>query len=413
MNNTPSYEELLAKHERQTSIRHAQAIRYRERKKQAGLKQVRVWIPETVCKKAKEKKQCGIVFLEEENLSSCSVLIHADGDISIIDSSGVTKRVSLKQKLQSDCVDHQIREIQPSWRQEESSASEHPAITQACLFGAKTFRIAIHNGKGKFIGFDYDLEGIKKNLSFLESRNLNGSNIYIRPRNINKTLVMVNNITEHAIWDMNRDGFEPSFMIELSPGHYQVWVQLLNEYMPNVITQASRWLAKQYNGDLYSANENRFGALAGFYNHTPKYLYDGKAPMCKLVSSNNTLASSGKNLIQFVTGKITENKLLHETALENNVSLLGMEYRKMFYYWKEKRERLKRVIVSDHGDFYICCKLFRMDWTREQIEIAMKEGSPNLLGKKDIDGYIQRTIASAYIQYNDEKQSDGSTEKNG
>lgn len=413
-----------------------QKARYLARKSEAGLKRKEVWVSNNALSQCQGKKG-GLVFLEKENMQNTSVILRDDNLISLVSPDGIVRsgkivfddnknpvycHVPLKvnvqisidgqngigkkfeivpvndnnQKKQNNELEQQSCIIDDIPSHSEIEPKQHPALEQINLMGLFSFVVAVHEPGGEFKSYTYNPKLLKKNLLKLAKWNAEGKNIYICP-SLSYPLVMINNISTRDASRMTEDGFEPACVIEISPGHYQCWLKLAELYDVDILNKFIHWLSRRYNGDFKTARFGQHGALAGFFNYTPKYHHNGKAPMCKLLAHSGKTVTIDQHLLQLINYPNSGDYQSDEHFL------WAIEFRNIFEKWKLKRKRHKRVVNPEHGDFYVCCELFRMGWTRENVEIALKGGSSSLSGKRDALGYIHRTVASAMMEVQKEK----------
>ena len=116
----------------------------------------------------------------------------------------------------------------------------------------------------------WDSETLLKSIAWLRFQNLQGRNIYIRPRG-EHSLSLVDDLTAAAVARMKAEGFHPSAVVETSPGNFQAWLNH-GETLPKEIgTAAARVLAQRFDGDTKAADWRHFGRLAGFTTQKEKH----------------------------------------------------------------------------------------------------------------------------------------------
>jgi hypothetical protein len=121
-----------------------------------------------------------------------------------------------------------------------------------------------------------------RSLGWLAHRNASGHHIYVRPA-APHALSLVDDLTRDDIRRMIAEGFEPSVVVETSPGNFQAWVHHGERLEPRLSTAVARRLAERFGGDAASADFRHFGRLAGYTNRKPKHRRDdGGYPFVRL-----------------------------------------------------------------------------------------------------------------------------------
>jgi len=116
----------------------------------------------------------------------------------------------------------------------------------------------------------WDSATLLKSVPWLRYQNSQGRNIYIRPSGEHQ-LSMVGDLTANAIKWMRLEGFDPTLVVETSPGNFQAWLnhgQLVPQRLSTIV---ARTLATKFGGDKGTANWRHFGRLADFTNRKDKY----------------------------------------------------------------------------------------------------------------------------------------------
>jgi RepB DNA-primase N-terminal domain len=120
----------------------------------------------------------------------------------------------------------------------------------------------------------WDTETLVRSIPWLKLQNLQGRNIYIRPKG-EHNLSMVDDLTGDALQRMNASGFNPAVVVETSPENYQAWLKHPRLLSREASTAAARTLADIFGGDKGAADWRHFGRLAGFTNRKLKYQSPG------------------------------------------------------------------------------------------------------------------------------------------
>jgi len=111
----------------------------------------------------------------------------------------------------------------------------------------------------------WDAETIHRSIPWLRARNAGGAAIYIRPHGEHH-LSLVDDLSAQAVQQMKGSGFEPTLVVETSPGNFQAWLNHGRILDKKTSTAAARVLAERFGGDPGAADWRHFGRLAGFAN---------------------------------------------------------------------------------------------------------------------------------------------------
>jgi RepB DNA-primase from phage plasmid len=152
--------------------------------------------------------------------------------------------------------------------------------------GCLRFDVGVRRLDGKMLLREGWSSGqVLKSLLWLRRENFNFGHVYVRPFGVHN-LSLVDDVTVHTVADMKMQGYEPTAVIETSPGNLQVWLkhgQVLDEVTS---TRAAKALARRFGGDLSSADWRHFGRLAGFTNaKRERQLPSGMQPFARLIES--------------------------------------------------------------------------------------------------------------------------------
>lgn len=115
-----------------------------------------------------------------------------------------------------------------------------------------------------------NVDEMSRYIGWLKYQNTQGFNIYVRPV-WPHTMTLVDDLTDESILMMQAEGFEPSFIVETSPGNFQAWLDNGVEMDQRVATRVARLIALRFGADANSADWRHLGRLAGFTNRKPKY----------------------------------------------------------------------------------------------------------------------------------------------
>jgi RepB DNA-primase from phage plasmid len=164
--------------------------------------------------------------------------------------------------------------------------------------GCLRFDVGVRRLDGKMLLREGWSSGqVLKSLLWLRRENFNFGHVYVRPFGVHN-LSLVDDVTAHTVADMKMQGYEPTAVIETSPGNLQVWLkhgQVLDEVTS---TRAAKALARRFGGDLSSADWRHFGRLAGFTNPKPeRQLPSGMRPFARLRSAKGRIYSKAMEFV--------------------------------------------------------------------------------------------------------------------
>jgi len=154
-----------------------------------------------------------------------------------------------------------------------SKAAEEKTTTavrqQVVAMASELFEVGLYNpdaaglGESVMIPRVWDAERVMKSIPWLRHQNLNGRNVYIRPKGEHH-LSLVDDLNKSGILAMMDSHFNPALIVETSPGNYQAWLKHPDPLSKEVSTAAARALAAKFGGDCGAADWRHFGRLAGF-----------------------------------------------------------------------------------------------------------------------------------------------------
>ena len=143
----------------------------------------------------------------------------------------------------------------------------------------------------------WDAESLMRSIPWMRLQNLQGRNIYVRPKG-EHNLSMVNDLNRESVSRMFASGFKPAVVVETSPGNYQAWLKHPKALSKKVSTAAARKLAEEFGGDKGAADWRHYGRLAGFTNRKEKYQQtDGLFPFVRLLSASGATYAHANRFI--------------------------------------------------------------------------------------------------------------------
>jgi hypothetical protein len=142
---------------------------------------------------------------------------------------------------------------------------------QLSAMGCERFDVGILNRNGRMLLRErWNAEQVVAAISWLRRENAHGAHIFVRPHGAH-ALSLVDDVSAGAIAAMKESGFQPTVVVETSPGNFQVWVnhgRVLSDH--SFSSRAAKELVHRFGGDPSSADWRHFGRLAGFTNQKPK-----------------------------------------------------------------------------------------------------------------------------------------------
>src|SRR5579872_2657344 len=131
---------------------------------------------------------------------------------------------------------------------------------QIAAMGAEVFEIGLfkpridpNSREPKMLPRTWNIEKLLNSLSWLKFQNLNGRNIYIRPKG-EHNLSLIDDLTSATVSEMEKSGFEPAVVTETSPGNFQAWLKHAEILPRDLGTAAARALAARFQGDRGAAD---------------------------------------------------------------------------------------------------------------------------------------------------------------
>ena len=165
-----------------------------------------------------------------------------------------------------------------------ASTTQSVVRKQLCAMGCELFEIGILRIDGRMLlRSGWSADQIDAALAWLRRENARGAHIFVRPHCAH-ALNLVDDLSAETIQRMTDAGFQPTAVVETSPGNFQVWLNHGRILFDRTFsTQAAKELARRFGGDPSSADWRHFGRLAGFTNQKPKRrLRNGLSPFVRL-----------------------------------------------------------------------------------------------------------------------------------
>ncbi len=286
---------------------------------------------------------------------------------------------------------------------------------QLHAFGVDRVDIGIRDGhQGKMMQRLWTPEEVLTHTAWLKRMNAKGNDIYVRPAG-EHGLVLVDDLKPEAIDRLKGHGFNPAIVTETSPGNLQAWLKLSQDPIEaRHRTLVAQEFARNFGGDLNSADAQHYGRLAGFTNQKPpRRLETGLPPYVLLRAWSGQVIAKAQDLLTQVDRFLD----LQDARREQQTRLMaihtaGVEKRAP---WGRKTalepvaeyRRQAQGLETRYGPAPDWSKL---DWmiatamagsghyTLPEITQAIVQGSPNLATRKPghLEDYAQRTVEKAW-----------------
>lgn len=187
------------------------------------------------------------------------------------------------------------------------------AVTrQIAAMGCEVFEIGLlkpetGNNERNMLPRTWDRDALLRSLAWLRHENRDGRNVYIRPKG-EHNLSLVDDLSKEAVAAMTKAGFNPTVLIETSPGNYQAWLKHPQQLDRELSTAVARKLAERFGGDRGAADWRHFGRLAGFTNRKPKYQdgVTGLFPFVRIIEATGMPYPEGARFIADVKQALEE-----------------------------------------------------------------------------------------------------------
>jgi hypothetical protein len=216
-------------------------------------------------------------------------------------------------------------------------------VRQAQAMGAEIFEIGLFKptppGVDHWVEMllrTWDLKTIEESIPWLKFQNVDGRNIYIRPKG-EHALTLVDDLTSEALERMKHSGFTPAAIVETSPENFQAWLNHGRVLTKETSTPVARALAEKFGGDPGSADWRHFGRLVAFSNRKEKHRQPGgHYPFVRLVHA---------------TGEIYENATTFVQEIEDRLKAERTEILRRQERFRNRGQSLQIVAVKTIDDF--------------------------------------------------------------
>ena len=222
----------------------------------------------------------------------------------------------------------------------------------AAALDAETVKITITESNGKTTEKEVDAQRIHEETETLLKARENGSYISMKPVSEDKNFIIVSGLTEFALDSMKKDGYKPAIEIESEKGQYQALFKI-NECPKGKLEELRETLCNRYGnglkeeslavpGQYYNSHEtfpcivaanpaaSTLGAarlLEKLKEQKAKYAEQelNTAKKAKVVSAENSLKETPKNLKAILKTAFTQQVTPKENIIENKKSVTAEE----------------------------------------------------------------------------------------
>ena len=288
----------------------------------------------------------------------------------IVDMAQIERPESMKKK--------------PDWTR---IAVERQLLGMKC----KTYEVGILDPKKGMLIKQWTPDEIMKSMDYLRSQNAKGADIYIRPGEKDRGLLLADDVNLGTLERMKAEGLTPAVITETSPGNYQAWVRVCprNEALePREHTLAAKALAARFGGDPNSADFRHFGRLAGFTNRKPEHMRGTMSPFVRLDSYRGAEASPEAVKQIMAEGKRISG-LQHEVKVAEHVQQLdpkGVDRVRPWNWYRKGLESLKNEFGPEfnasRADFELGQAMYRNGAKPRDICATLLNYSPQLEERK-------------------------------
>lgn len=270
--------------------------------------------------------------------------------------------------------------------------------------GCTIFEIGINHPSKGFMNREMDFSGIVKSIPFFKKENTEGCDLYVRPaRREEGNLILLDDLTLSKIEDLQAGDFAAAVIVMTSPMNYQAWVKLDVNTGSAMRLEIARYLARQYDTDMNSADAWHYGRLAGFTNQKRKHVTeDGKQPFVLLESYNGKSCLGSDYLIRTASQLIKEqNEKLNEilTAVLPTSESKKIEYVDVAVLYdsinKSMQKNFGGNLDQSRLDWFVSLALINRGYDAFLVEDLLLMHSPGLHERKRTSAY-EYTVKTAW-----------------
>lgn len=239
----------------------------------------------------------------------------------------------------------------------------------------------------------WNIERLLKSISWLQFQNLNGRNIYIRPKG-EHDLSLIDDLTASAVSEMKKCGFQPTVITETSPGNFQAWLKHAEILPKDLGTAAARALATRFQGDRGAADWRHFGRLSGFSNR--KIIHrtiNGLYPFVRLIEATGEVYGEARQFIEMVKTDLEKERSTRMRRVYSHKPFRGSSLLKSIESF-----RSNPVYGGDGTRIDLAYAIYALSRGVPESEVEAIIGSRDLSHKGDEKRqtqYVERTLRKA------------------
>lgn len=246
---------------------------------------------------------------------------------------------------------------------------------------------------------------IKEKIPFLMAKNMNDFDIYITPIDKKYHYILVDDTDNTGVSELKKHGFIPNLVQETSHKNLQAVFKIpkLDRSDEQSIANSLMLRINRKFGDPKISGASHAFRMAGFSNRKPKRNgefviivesneYESDSRMSRVMQQMRNDVPEKVKQIKKRTGSSESKKVVRDYVAPKGVS-------ERYMHWCRRFEGLARskgwVIDNSSIDTRIAEKLLIEEFTREQVEQAIKANSEHLKNKldEDFDRYAERVVS--------------------
>ena len=243
---------------------------------------------------------------------------------------------------------------------------------------------------------------------FLKKQNKIGRDIYIRPSGVSG-LIFFDDLSISQLAKLECFGIKASVIIESSRLNYQGWIKLERRKLNNdheLVTACCKVIAKQFGGDIKSADWRHFGRLCGFLNQKNNHIDEcGNKPVVNLVDFNEGTTPKSDFIIEEGVKILKERERKISKLSRRKFQSKNDKFSNKLYVKKVFDTEYQRMIGFfgkeldlSNFDYQFAKKLFTLGASWNQTYNALLDNSINLKDRKGrhVSSYLTITIDKIY-----------------
>lgn len=267
---------------------------------------------------------------------------------------------------------------------------------QIAAMGAQVFEVGLYRPESAdapvMIPRVWDPDTLVRSIPWLRLQNLQGRNIYIRPKG-EHDLSLVDDLKAESVARMKADGFQPAVVVETSPGNFQAWLKHPRQLPRDVSTAVARELATRFDGDLAAADWRHFGRLAGLTNRKPRHMMEnGQYPFVRLIESSGRAYEAGNKFVSDVELQFREGQLRRHSAARKEGAGPTVNLKTIEAFWANP------VYGGDRTRSDLAYAIYALSHGRSEGQVAAAIKARDLSHKgneKRQEEYVDRTVKKA------------------